>query len=202
MSVRQQGRHHEPVPEPLDPTTGPLRVSFLAAWPSSTRTAALLCRGSSPTSICRPYRHNGLRRLPGACAGRAARSPATLARLRADDHAVVGRRQPDARQVGHPPPADPGTDRGRRTFGYDVRPSVRRGGHATAMLAAALPIAAWLGTTQALLTCAETNTPSQRVAAFMTTGSAHVLNCSRAPACSMRRTSWSHTTRAEPEPEL
>lgn len=48
-------------------------------------------------------------------------------------------------------------------IGYDVRPSARRQGHATAMLAAALPIAASLGVTEALLTCDETNTASQRV---------------------------------------
>ncbi|AWS48682.1 GNAT family N-acetyltransferase [Streptosporangium sp. 'caverna'] len=48
-------------------------------------------------------------------------------------------------------------------IGYDVRPSVRRQGHATAMLAAALPIARSLGITEALLTCDDTNTASQRV---------------------------------------
>ncbi|MGR6968036.1 GNAT family N-acetyltransferase [Streptomyces cynarae] len=48
-------------------------------------------------------------------------------------------------------------------IGYDVRPSARRQGHATAMLAAALPIAASLGITEALLTCDDTNTASQRV---------------------------------------
>ncbi|MGN5376641.1 GNAT family N-acetyltransferase [Streptomyces lasalocidi] len=48
-------------------------------------------------------------------------------------------------------------------IGYDVRPSARRQGHATAMLAAALPIAASLGITRALLTCDETNTASRRV---------------------------------------
>ena len=48
-------------------------------------------------------------------------------------------------------------------IGYDVRPSARRLGHATAMLAAALPIARSLGITRALLTCDETNTASRRV---------------------------------------
>ncbi|GAA5030374.1 GNAT family N-acetyltransferase [Streptomyces siamensis] len=48
-------------------------------------------------------------------------------------------------------------------IGHDVRPSARRQGHATAMRAAALPIAHSLGITQALLTCDETNTASQRV---------------------------------------
>ncbi|WP_225847957.1 GNAT family N-acetyltransferase [Streptomyces sp. HPF1205] len=48
-------------------------------------------------------------------------------------------------------------------IGYDVRPSARRRGHATAMLAAALPIARSLGIAQALLTCSETNTASRRV---------------------------------------
>ncbi|MFE3500038.1 GNAT family N-acetyltransferase [Kitasatospora sp. NPDC059160] len=48
-------------------------------------------------------------------------------------------------------------------IGYDVRPGARRRGHATAMLAAALPVAAELGITGALLTCDETNTASRRV---------------------------------------
>jgi predicted acetyltransferase len=48
-------------------------------------------------------------------------------------------------------------------IGYDVRPSARRQGHATAMLAAALPIARSLGIIEALLTCDDTNTASQRV---------------------------------------
>jgi len=48
-------------------------------------------------------------------------------------------------------------------IGYDVRPSSRRQGHATAMLAAALPIARSLGITQALLTVDETNIASRRV---------------------------------------
>ncbi|WP_372459879.1 GNAT family N-acetyltransferase [Streptomyces anatolicus] len=48
-------------------------------------------------------------------------------------------------------------------IGYDVRPSARRRGHATAMLAAALPIAASLGITRALLTVDGTNTASRRV---------------------------------------
>ncbi|MBB4927072.1 GNAT family N-acetyltransferase [Kitasatospora kifunensis] len=48
-------------------------------------------------------------------------------------------------------------------IGYDVRPSARRQRHATAMLAAALPLACSLGITHALLTCDETNTASQRV---------------------------------------
>jgi predicted acetyltransferase len=48
-------------------------------------------------------------------------------------------------------------------IGYDVRPSARRQGHAAAMLAAALPIAHSRGIAQALLTCDETNTVSQRV---------------------------------------
>ena len=47
-------------------------------------------------------------------------------------------------------------------IGYDVRPSARRQGHATAMLAASLPIARSLGIEEALLTCDETNTGSQR----------------------------------------
>jgi predicted acetyltransferase len=48
-------------------------------------------------------------------------------------------------------------------IGYDVRPSARRRGHATALLAAALPVARALGIEEALLTCDETNTGSRRV---------------------------------------
>ena len=48
-------------------------------------------------------------------------------------------------------------------IGYDVRPGARRCGHATAMLAAALPLAKALGIEQALVTCDETNAGSRRV---------------------------------------
>lgn len=48
-------------------------------------------------------------------------------------------------------------------IGYDVRPGARRRGHATVMLAAALPLAAALGVDEALLTCDETNAGSRRV---------------------------------------
>lgn len=48
-------------------------------------------------------------------------------------------------------------------IGYDVRPSARRRGHATAMLAAALPEARGLGIDPALLTCDEDNVASRKV---------------------------------------
>ena len=48
-------------------------------------------------------------------------------------------------------------------IGYDVRPSARRRGHATAMLVAALPIAHDLGIESALLTCDAGNVASRRV---------------------------------------
>jgi predicted acetyltransferase len=48
-------------------------------------------------------------------------------------------------------------------IGYDVRRSRRREGHATAMLAAALPVARGLGIEKALLTCDEDNTASRLV---------------------------------------
>lgn len=48
-------------------------------------------------------------------------------------------------------------------IGYDVRPGARRRGHATAMLAAALPVARNLGIERALLTTDPGNVASQRV---------------------------------------
>jgi predicted acetyltransferase len=48
-------------------------------------------------------------------------------------------------------------------IGYDVRPSARRKGHATAMLAAMLPLARDLGIDPALLTCDADNTASRLV---------------------------------------
>lgn len=48
-------------------------------------------------------------------------------------------------------------------IGYDVRPSARRRGHATAMLAAALPVAASLGIDPVLVTCDEDNVGSRKV---------------------------------------
>ena len=48
-------------------------------------------------------------------------------------------------------------------LGYDVRPSVRRRGHATAMLAAAKPWAARLGLARVLLTCDADNVASRKV---------------------------------------
>ena len=58
---------------------------------------------------------------------------------------------------------NPALERVGGHIGYAVRPSARRRGHATAMLAAALPLAESLGIEQALLTCDETNTGSRRV---------------------------------------
>ncbi|WP_432574399.1 GNAT family N-acetyltransferase [Kineococcus sp. SYSU DK005] len=48
-------------------------------------------------------------------------------------------------------------------IGYDVRPSARGQGHASAMLAAALGIAGEHGIERALLTCAKDNHASRRV---------------------------------------
>lgn len=47
--------------------------------------------------------------------------------------------------------------------GYDVRPSARRRGHATAMLRAALPLARQLGLDPALVTCDAGNVASRKV---------------------------------------
>src|SRR5947208_8675631 len=48
-------------------------------------------------------------------------------------------------------------------IGYDVRPSARRRGHATAMLKTALPIAKRLGIDDVLITCDADNVASRRV---------------------------------------
>lgn len=48
-------------------------------------------------------------------------------------------------------------------IGYDVRPSARRRGHATAMLRAVLPLAHALGIDPALLTCDTDNIASRKV---------------------------------------
>lgn len=48
-------------------------------------------------------------------------------------------------------------------IGYDVRPSARRQGHASAMLNAALPIAKELGIDRALITCDTDNVASRKV---------------------------------------
>jgi predicted acetyltransferase len=48
-------------------------------------------------------------------------------------------------------------------IGYDVRPTARGRGHATAMLRAALPVARSLGIERALLTCAAENVASRKV---------------------------------------
>lgn len=48
-------------------------------------------------------------------------------------------------------------------IGFDVRPSARRHGHATAMLAAALPIAGALNINPVLVTCNEDNVGSRKV---------------------------------------
>jgi predicted acetyltransferase len=48
-------------------------------------------------------------------------------------------------------------------IGYDVRPSARRRGHATAMLAAALPVTHALGIDPVLVTCDDDNVASRKV---------------------------------------
>lgn len=48
-------------------------------------------------------------------------------------------------------------------IGYDVRPTARRRGHATAMLREALPVAAGLGIEKALVTCDTGNVASRKV---------------------------------------
>ncbi|WP_305965222.1 GNAT family N-acetyltransferase [Streptomyces sp. IMTB 2501] len=48
-------------------------------------------------------------------------------------------------------------------IGYNVRPSARRRGHATAMLMEALPVARGLGIASALLTCDADNHASRKV---------------------------------------
>jgi GNAT superfamily N-acetyltransferase len=74
--------------------------------------------------------------------------PAVLAALRRI--AVRHRLTPSLREVGG-------------HIGYDVRPSARRRGHATAMLRAALPVAHALGIERALVTCDVDNVGSGKV---------------------------------------
>ncbi len=58
------------------------------------------------------------------------------------------------------------TDRLRETgghIGYDVRPTARRQGHATAMLRAVLPLTHGMGINPVLVTCDVDNLASRRV---------------------------------------
>jgi predicted acetyltransferase len=75
---------------------------------------------------------------------------------------VVRRR---ATFLGHPSVRHQLTPELRRgkNIGYDVRPSARWLGHATAMLRAALPVAAALGIERVLPTCDAANVASRRV---------------------------------------
>jgi predicted acetyltransferase len=57
----------------------------------------------------------------------------------------------------------PSLERQGGHIGYDVRPSARRKGHATAMLRAALPKARELGIDRALITCDADNIGSRKV---------------------------------------
>jgi predicted acetyltransferase len=57
----------------------------------------------------------------------------------------------------------PALERKGGHIGYDVRPSARRKGHATAMLNAALPRARELGIQRALITCDTDNVGSRKV---------------------------------------
>ncbi|MEU8357445.1 GNAT family N-acetyltransferase [Nonomuraea sp. NPDC048882] len=75
-------------------------------------------------------------------------------------------------------------------IGYDVRPSARRQGHATAMLAAALPIARSLGISEALVMCDRTNIASQRV---IEANGGQLLNVTE-----QKRRYWVPTTRFDP----
>jgi predicted acetyltransferase len=72
----------------------------------------------------------------------------------------VTQRRRFPRPYQHPPPA---LHELGGHIGYDVRPSARRRGHATAMLAAALPVAGALGIDPVLTTCDEDNAGSRKV---------------------------------------
>jgi predicted acetyltransferase len=73
-----------------------------------------------------------------------------------DDEAFLGRLSIRHRLA----PGQAGLRNGH--IGYEVRPSARRRGHATAMLAASLPYARRLGLTSVLLTCDDDNEASRR----------------------------------------
>ena len=156
--------HHEGMPELIDPTPK-LRTSFLAAMAEfhsdQEHSVPWFVANVDPAALTddvaafEAYVERVLSERREPASTRTGSVPMTtlwwvegdqmLGRL-----AIRHRLTPKLEQVGG-------------HIGYDVRPSARRRGHATAMLAAALPMAKALGIEQALLTCDETNIGSRRV---------------------------------------
>ncbi|MDQ0904808.1 GNAT family N-acetyltransferase [Streptomyces canus] len=151
------------MPELIDPTTG-LRTSFLAAvaefradrdyptpwFASDVDSPALTGTAAFATYVTRVLSERD------EAAGRADWFVPMTTLWWAEGDQMLGRLAIRHRLT-------PALEKAGGHIGYDVRPSARRQGHATAMLAAALPIARSLGITQALLTVDETNVASRRV---------------------------------------
>lgn len=156
--------HHEQMPELIDPTAK-LRTSFLAAiaefhsdqqhptpWFVTDIDPQAL---TDDTAAFDAYIARVLNEREEPATARTGHVPMTTLWWAQDDQmlgrlAIRHRLTPKLEQVGG-------------HIGYDVRPGARRQGHATAMLAAALPLANALGIEQALVTCDQTNTGSRRV---------------------------------------
>lgn len=154
--------HHDAVPELIDPTAR-LRTSFLEAvaefranrdyplsWFVTDIDAAALTEAAAfEAYVARLLAERAEIERPGGLV------PQTTLWW-AEGERVLGRLAIRHRLT-------PALEAAGGNIGYDVRPSARRQGHATAMLAAALPYAGSLGITEALLTCDETNIASRRV---------------------------------------
>ncbi len=121
LEYHEDGMHPE-----LDETA-------LAAPGEFARYVGGTCRRRRDSGRTRPLRRAAVRRGGARAEG---------GRLRAADHPLVGRGRGVPGAPEHPPPSDAELLYEGGNIGYEVRPGARRQGHATAMLAAALPIAA------------------------------------------------------------
>lgn len=163
MGPGRTGGHHEQMPQLIDPTAR-LRTSFLAAVAEfredSDYPVPWFVTDVEPPALTGTTAFDAyVTRLLGErkeVAGRWAGFVPMTTLWWAEGGQMLGRLAIRHRLT-------PALEKAGGHIGYDVRPSARRRGHATAMLAAALPVAASLGIARALLTCDDTNTASQRV---------------------------------------